>query len=45
MKVYVCYFDWDYDGCSMPEKVFTKLEDAEKYCRLEKADYVILELE
>ena len=28
MKVYVCYCDYDYEGYSMPDRVFLKESDA-----------------
>lgn len=31
MTVYVCYFDWDYEGCSEPQVVFTNEQDAERW--------------
>lgn len=50
MKVYVCYYAYDFEGCSDPQRVFTKREDAESWQEKHKhqADdvgYVELDIE
>jgi hypothetical protein len=46
MKVYVCYYDHDWDGCSPPQRVFIKEEDAQEWAEDSLAgDYDIMEVE
>lgn len=30
-KVFVCWFAWDYEGCSEPEAAFANEEDAQAW--------------
>lgn len=44
--VYVCYFDWGYDGESEPETIFKKEIDAKKWCKINhNGEYKFLEVQ
>lgn len=45
MKIYVCYYDWDYEGCTIPEAAFKREEDAKAWCESRSySEYEELEL-
>lgn len=51
MKVYVCFIQWSYEGCSEPLVVFKSEDKAARWCEENKkpsvgvfTDYVELEL-
>ena len=44
--VYVCYVEWDYDGCSEPAHVFSNEKDAARWVeRTRHGRYVELEVQ
>jgi len=38
MKVYVCYFTAQWEGCSSPVAAFSTKEQAEEYCEKYETD-------